>query len=91
MAYLIKSADIYTNTELSIVDGKCIIKPISGNIGSLPALYSKDGEFNRQANRYIFYQKAVKQAKDINPLTQALKAFFINKSISLIISFTISS
>ena len=55
MAYLIKSADVYTNTELSIVDGKCIIKPISGNIGSLPTLYSKDGKFNRQANSYIFY------------------------------------
>ena len=76
MAYLIKSADVYTNTELFIVDGKCIIKPISGNLGPLPALYSKDGEFNRQANRYIFYQKAVKQAKDINPLTQALKTYY---------------
>ena len=74
MAYLIKSADVYTNTELSIVDEKCIIKPVSGNIGSLPTLYSKDGKFNRQANSYIFHQKAVNEAKDINPLTHALKA-----------------
>jgi integrase len=76
MAFLISSNDIFKKTDLSVTHGKCTATPITGNIGSLPTLYSQNGEFVHQANSYIFYQKAVKQAVDVQPCAQALKNYY---------------
>jgi integrase len=76
MAFLINSSDVYKETNLSISDGQCSATPTDDNIGSLPTLYSESGEFNHQANSYLFYQKAVKQAVDLQPCAQALKDYY---------------
>lgn len=76
MAFLINSDNVYKETDLSISDGNCTITSTANNIGSLPTLYSANGEFIHQANSYIFYQKAIKQAKDLQPCAQALKDYY---------------
>lgn len=77
MTYLIHSSDVYKETELQkLDDGSYHCLPASDNIGSLPTLFSKDGVFNHEANSYLFYLKAVKQAKDLSPCAQALQAFY---------------
>ncbi|WP_318511503.1 tyrosine-type recombinase/integrase [Photobacterium leiognathi] len=76
MAFLINSSDTYKETNLSISHGQCSVSPTADNIGSLPTLYSESGEFNHQANSYLFYQKAVKQAVDLQPCAQALKDYY---------------
>lgn len=76
MAFLISSDDVSKESQLSISDGQCSVAPSTDNIGSLPTLYSENGEFNHQANSYFFYQKAVKQAIDLQPCAQALKDYY---------------
>lgn len=76
MAFLIKSNKVFKETTLSINNSIYTATPINDNIGSLPTLYTGDGEFNHQANSYIFYQKAIKQAKDLQPCAQALKNYY---------------
>ena len=64
MSYLISSADVCTKTKLKTdAQGALSCDPISGNIGSLPTLFNQDGTFNHEANSYLFYQKAINQAK----------------------------
>ncbi|HFQ5166312.1 TPA: tyrosine-type recombinase/integrase [Vibrio vulnificus] len=77
MTYLIHSSDVYKETELQKLDDNsyhCL--PTSDNIGSLPTLFSKDGIFNHEANSYLFYLKAVKEAEDLSPCAQALRAYY---------------
>jgi integrase len=74
--YLIQSSNVYRQTELSISDYTCQCSPIKGNIGSLPTLFNQDGSFNHEANSYLFYQKAIKAAKDLSPCAQALLAYY---------------
>ncbi len=74
--YLIQSSNVYKQTELSISDNTYQCSPVKGNIGSLPTLFNGDGSFNHEANSYLFYQKAVKDAKDLNPCSQALYAYY---------------
>jgi site-specific recombinase XerD len=57
-------------------DGLYHCSPLKDNIGSLPTLFTKEGAFNHEANSYFFYQKAIKQAKDLSPCDQALQAFY---------------
>lgn len=76
MAFLIRSSDVFKETNLSISKGQCSVTPTTDNIGSLPTLYSENGEFNHQANSYFFYQKAIKQAIDLQPCAQALKDYY---------------
>lgn len=74
--YIIQSSNVYKQTELSISDNTYQCSPVKGNIGSLPTLFNGDGSFNHEANSYLFYQKAVKDAKDLNPCSQALYAYY---------------
>lgn len=74
--FLIQSSNVYKQTELSISDNTCQCSPEKGNIGSLPTLFNGDGSFNHEANSYLFYQKAVKDAKDLSPCSQALYAYY---------------
>lgn len=74
--YLIQSSNVYKQTELSISDNTHQCSPVKGNIGTLPTLFNGDGSFNHEANSYLFYQKAVKDAKDLNPCSQALYAYY---------------
>ncbi|MFM2621694.1 tyrosine-type recombinase/integrase [Vibrio owensii] len=76
--FLIQSSNVYKQTELSISDNTCQCSPVKtkGNIGSLPTLFNGDGSFNHEANSYLFYQKAVKDAKDLSPCSQALYAYY---------------
>ncbi|MGS0824905.1 tyrosine-type recombinase/integrase [Shewanella sp. 0m-8] len=76
MSFLIQSSNVYKKTELSINNSDCHCAPINGNIGSLPTLFNQDGSFNHEANSYLFYQKAVKDAKDLSPCAQALQAYY---------------
>ncbi|NNN70763.1 site-specific integrase [Vibrio sp. 3-2(1)] len=74
--YLIQSSNVYKQTELSVSNDICDCTPLRGNIGSLPALFNQDGSFNHEANSYLFYQKAIKAAKDLSPCAQALQAYY---------------
>ncbi|WP_019350539.1 tyrosine-type recombinase/integrase [Vibrio splendidus] len=74
--YLIQSSNVYKQTELLVSDSTCQCSPLKGNIGSLPTLFNQDGSFNHEANSYLFYQKAVKAAKDLSPCAQALQAYY---------------
>ena len=74
--YLIQSSNVYTQTELSVSNDICECSPLKENIGSLPTLFSQDGSFNHEANSYLFYQKAIKAAKDLSPCAQALQAYY---------------
>ena len=74
--YLIQSSNVYKQTELAISASTCLCSPIKGNIGSLPTLFNQDGSFNHEANSYLFYQKAIKAAKDLSPCSQALQAYY---------------
>ncbi len=76
MSFLIQSNDVYKDTELSINNSDCHCSTINGNIGSLPTLFNQDGSFNHEANSYLFYQKAVRDAKDLSPCAQALHAYY---------------
>ncbi|MCA2494328.1 MULTISPECIES: tyrosine-type recombinase/integrase [Vibrio] len=77
MSILIHSDDVFKETELvADSDGLLHCSPLKGNIGSLPTLFTKEGVFNHEANSYLFYQKAIKQAKDLSPCAQALQAFY---------------
>jgi len=77
MSYLISSADVCTKAELKTnPQGELSCDPISGNIGSLPTLFTQDGAFNHEANSYLFYQKAIKQAKDLAPCAKALHTYY---------------
>ena len=77
MSFLVNSSDVYKKTELiKNNDNTVRCEPLKGNIGSLPTLFSKDGMFNYEANSYLFYQKAIKRAKDLSPCAQALKAYY---------------
>ena len=76
MSFLIQSNNVYKETELSINNSDFHCSPIKGNIGSLPTLFNQDGSFNHEANSYLFYQKAVKDAKDLSPCAQALHAYY---------------
>ncbi|WP_229611284.1 site-specific integrase [Vibrio parahaemolyticus] len=74
--YLIQSSNVYKQTELSTSYNTYRCSPVKGNIGILPTLFNGDGSFNQEANSYLFYQKAVKGAKDLNPCSQALFAYY---------------
>ncbi|CAK1782939.1 Integrase [Vibrio crassostreae] len=74
--YLIQSGNVYKQTELSVSNEICECTPFRGNIGSLPTLFNQDGSFNHEANSYLFYQKAIKAAKDLSPCAQALQAYY---------------
>lgn len=74
--YLIQSSDVYKQTESSVIDSSYQFSPVAGNIGSLPTLFNQDGSFNHEANSYLFYQKAIKAAKDLSPCSQALMAYY---------------
>lgn len=74
--YLIQSSNVYKQTELSVSNEICDCTPLRGNIGSLPTLFNQDGSFNHEANSYLFYQKAIKAAKDLSPCAQALQAYY---------------
>ncbi|MDF9399753.1 tyrosine-type recombinase/integrase [Vibrio sp. 1180_3] len=74
--YLIQSSNVYKQTELLVSDSTCQCSPLKGNIGSLPTLFNQDGSFNHEANSYLFYQKAIKAAKDLSPCAQALQAYY---------------
>ncbi|WP_394153904.1 tyrosine-type recombinase/integrase [Vibrio maritimus] len=74
--YLIQSSNVYKQTELSVSDSNCQCSPVKGNIGSLPTLFNQDGSFNHEVNSYLFYQKAIKAAKDLSPCAQALHAYY---------------
>lgn len=77
MTFLIKSSDVFKETQLSTdKDGKPLTNTVGDNIGSLPTLFTKEGFFNRHANSYIFYQKAIKQAVDLQPCSQALQSYY---------------
>ncbi|EIZ1040479.1 tyrosine-type recombinase/integrase [Vibrio parahaemolyticus] len=74
--YLIQSNNVYKQTELSVSNEICDCTPLRGNIGSLPTLFNQDGSFNHEANSYLFYQKAIKAAKDLSPCAQALQSYY---------------
>ncbi|ELB2802830.1 tyrosine-type recombinase/integrase [Vibrio alginolyticus] len=74
--YLIQSSNVYKQAELTISNNTYQCTPVKGNIGTLPTLFNGDGSFNHEANSYLFYQKAVKDAKDLNPCSQALYAYY---------------
>ncbi|WP_373938011.1 site-specific integrase [Vibrio kanaloae] len=74
--YLIQSSNVYKQTELLVSDSICQCSPLKRNIGSLPTLFNQDGSFNHEANSYLFYQKAIKAAKDLSPCAQALQAYY---------------
>ncbi len=77
MSYLISSADVCTKAELKTnAQGELSCNPISGNLGSLPTLFTQDGAFNHEANSYLFYQKAIKRAKDLSPCAKSLHAYY---------------
>lgn len=77
MSVLIYSDDVFNETQLSAnCDGLFNCTPLKNNIGSLPTLFSKEGIFNHEANSYFFYQKSIKQAKDLSPCAKALQAFY---------------
>ncbi|WP_434927554.1 tyrosine-type recombinase/integrase [Shewanella sp. HL-SH2] len=76
MSFIIQSNNIYKETDLSINNNVCHCSPASGNIGSLPTIFNHDGSFNHEANSYLFYQKAAKDAKDLSPCAQALHAYY---------------
>jgi integrase len=76
MSFIIQSNNVYKETELSINNNVCHCSPVNGNIGSLPTLFNQDGSSNHEANSYLFYQKAVKDAKDLSPCAQALHAYY---------------
>ncbi|UJF18589.1 site-specific integrase [Vibrio sp. SS-MA-C1-2] len=76
MAFLIKSSDVFKETDLSISGTQPAITSLGENIGSLPTLYSENGAFNNQVNSYFFYLKAVKAAKDLQPCAQGLKDYY---------------
>ncbi|MDH0451081.1 site-specific integrase [Shewanella xiamenensis] len=77
MSVLIHSDDVFKETELiANSDGLFQCSPLKDNIGSLPTLFTKEGAFNHEANSYFFYQKAIKQAKDLSPCAQALQTFY---------------
>lgn len=77
MSYLIYSADVHTDTELKTnAKGELYCDSISGNIGSMPTLFTQDGIFNHEANSYLFYQKAIKRAKDLSPCAKSLHAYY---------------
>jgi len=74
--YLIQSSNVYKQTELSVSNNTCQCSLLKGNIGPLPTLFNHDGSFNHEANSYLFYQKAIKAAKDLSPCAQALQAYY---------------
>lgn len=77
MTYLVHSSDVFKETNLHKLDNDTFhCQPSTGNIGSLPTLFSQDGVFNHEANSYLFYQKAIKAAKDLSPCAQALLAYY---------------
>ncbi|MDC5808422.1 site-specific integrase [Vibrio europaeus] len=77
MTYLVHSSDVFKETELQKLDnGTFHCLPSNDNIGSLPTLFSQDGIFNHEANSYLFYLKAVKEAEDLSPCAQALRAYY---------------
>jgi integrase len=77
MTLLIQSSDVFKKTELHIQnDGSYHCTPFKGNIGSLPTLFNQDGEFLHEPNSYLFYLKAIKGAKDLNPCSQALLKYY---------------
>ncbi|MGI2145063.1 tyrosine-type recombinase/integrase [Shewanella frigidimarina] len=76
MSFIIQSNNVYKDTELSINNNEYQCSPLSGNIGSLPTLFNQNGSFNHEANSYLFYQKAVNDAKDLSPCAQALHAYY---------------
>ncbi len=77
MTYLVHSSDVSKETELQKLDnGTFHCQPSTDNIGSLPTLFSQDGVFNQEANSYLFYLKAVKEAEDLSPCAQALRAYY---------------
>ena len=77
MAYLVHSSDVFKETDLHKLDNDTFhCQPSIGNIGSLPTLFSQDGVFKHEANSYLFYQKAIKAAKDLSPCAQALQAYY---------------
>ncbi|KAB0302108.1 site-specific integrase [Vibrio fortis] len=77
MTYLVHSSDVSKETELQKLDnGTFHCQPSTDNIGSLPTLFSQDGAFNHEANSYLFYLKAVKEAEDLSPCAQALRAYY---------------
>ncbi len=76
MSFIIQSSNVYKDTELSISNNEYQCSPLNGNIGSLPTLFNQDGSFNHEANSYLFYQKAVKGAKDLHPCALALQAYY---------------
>lgn len=77
MSYLVYSADVHTKAELKTnTQGELSCDPISGNIGSLPTLFNQGGAFNHEANSYLFYQKAIKRAKDLSPCAKSLHAYY---------------
>lgn len=77
MTQLIHSSDVYKDTELTLRDdGTYHCQPTKNNIGSLPTLFSDDGAFLQEPNSYLFYLKAVKKAKDLNPCSRALLKYY---------------
>ena len=77
MSVLIHSDDVFKETELiANSDGVFHCSPLKDKIGSLPTLFTNEGIFNHEANSYFFYQRAIKQAKDLSPCAQALQAFY---------------
>lgn len=77
MTYLVHSSDVFAGTELQkLNDGSFHCQPTSNNIGSLPTLFSQDGIFNLEANSYLFYLKAIKEAKDLSPCALALHSYY---------------
>lgn len=77
MSFLIYSSNVYKETALKSDSGGLLhCELIKDNIGSLPTLFTQDGVFNHEANSYFFYQKAIKNAKDLSPCTQALQAYY---------------
>ncbi|GMQ45056.1 tyrosine-type recombinase/integrase [Vibrio sp. 10N] len=77
MTYLVHSSDVFKETKLKkLDDGTFYCQPSNDNIGSLPTLFSQDGIFNHEANSYLFYLKAVKEAEDLSPCAQALRAYY---------------
>ncbi|MCL1127615.1 tyrosine-type recombinase/integrase [Shewanella surugensis] len=77
MTQLIQSSDVYKETELKLNDGSTYhCKPTKKNIGSLPTLFSREGVFLHEPNTYLFYLKATKKAKDLNPCSRALLKYY---------------
>lgn len=77
MTLLIKSSDVFKKTELQIQDdGSYHCTPSNENIGTLPTLFSQDGQFLHEPNSYLFYLKATKGTKDLHPCSQALLKYY---------------